>query len=85
MSFWKPGTIAPGSDIEATQLDRETEKEANVVVYNKHENLSINAQRARLPIFQNKIHILYLLENYPTVIIVGSTGCGKTTRTYSKR
>jgi ATP-dependent RNA helicase DDX35 len=80
MSFWKPGTIAPGSDIEATQLDRETEKEANVVVYNKHENLSINAQRARLPIFQNKIHILYLLENYPTVIIVGSTGCGKTTQ-----
>jgi hypothetical protein len=53
MTFWKPGTIAPGSDIEATQLDRETEKEANFIVYNKHENLSINAQRARLPIFQN--------------------------------
>jgi HrpA-like RNA helicase len=28
----------------------------------------------------SELQILYLLENYPTVVIVGSTGCGKTTR-----
>jgi hypothetical protein len=60
MTFWKPGTIAPGSDIEVTQLDRESEKEANIIVYNKNEHLSINVQRARLPISQNRMHQIYV-------------------------
>ncbi|VDO54973.1 unnamed protein product [Haemonchus placei] len=37
-------------------------------------------QRARLPIFKNRDHILYLCEKYRSVIIVGETGCGKSTQ-----
>lgn len=30
--------------------------------------------------FQLRNHILYLIENYQTVVIVGETGCGKSTQ-----
>lgn len=30
--------------------------------------------------FQHRNYILYLLENYQTVVIVGETGCGKSTQ-----
>lgn len=30
--------------------------------------------------FQNRNHIIYLLEKYRTLIIVGETGCGKSTQ-----
>lgn len=37
-------------------------------------------QRERLPVFQHKSELLYLLEKHGVVIVVGHTGCGKTTR-----
>jgi len=37
-------------------------------------------QRQRLPIFKNKDHIIYLLEKYQTLVLVGETGCGKSTQ-----
>ncbi|KAF0443358.1 P-loop containing nucleoside triphosphate hydrolase protein [Gigaspora margarita] len=78
MAFWKPGTIAPG-----TSLDRETEKETNealVTFVDRGTSLSIQQQRKRLPIYKSRDQILYLIENYQTTIIVGHTGCGKTTQ-----
>ncbi|CAG8812853.1 43026_t:CDS:10, partial [Gigaspora margarita] len=78
MAFWKPGTIAPG-----TSLDRETEKETNealVTFVDRGTSLSIQQQRKRLPIYKSRDQILYLIEKYQTTIIVGHTGCGKTTQ-----
>lgn len=89
MAFWKPGTIAPGSEVLApsknsSQLDRENEKDASTettnFVYNPNKKYSLQQQRIRLPIFQNREQILFLVEKYQVVIIVGETGCGKTTR-----
>lgn len=37
-------------------------------------NTVLSAQRSRLPIFKHREEILYLLENFQTVIIVGETG-----------
>lgn len=37
-------------------------------------------QRERLPVFKLRKEILYLLEKFQTVIVVGETGSGKTTR-----
>ena len=52
MAFWKPGTAAPGID-----LDRDTEEEGSQggplpYVYNRFGNLSLQQQRASLPIFK---------------------------------
>ncbi|CAI2349570.1 unnamed protein product [Caenorhabditis sp. 36 PRJEB53466] len=47
---------------------------------NPYASLNIQQQRIRLPIFKNRGHILYMCERYRTVIIVGETGCGKSTQ-----
>lgn len=37
-------------------------------------------QRRRLPIYQHRTEILYLLETHATTVVVGETGSGKTTQ-----
>ena len=74
--FWKPGAAAPWA------LDRENEREqaATAVIHNPNARLSIDVQRRSLPIAEQRTQLLYLVEKYLTVVIVGSTGCGKTTQ-----
>ncbi|KAJ7929392.1 P-loop containing nucleoside triphosphate hydrolase protein [Mycena leptocephala] len=83
--FWKPGTTAPGSS-----LDRETEAEGYAVP-SAISSLSIQSQRERLPIFKHRTYspsrprrpcdkLLYAVENHGVIIVVGQTGCGKTTQ-----
>ncbi|CAK1549323.1 unnamed protein product [Leptosia nina] len=50
------------------------------VVYNRYHHLPLDAQRQKLPVFQYRNHILYLLEKYQTLILIGETGCGKSTQ-----
>ncbi|XP_078336067.1 putative ATP-dependent RNA helicase DHX35 isoform X2 [Crassostrea virginica] len=77
--FWKPGAEAPG---QALKEERTTNKEegGTTVVYNPNVSLSIEQQRQKLPVFKLRNHILYLVENYQTVVVVGETGCGKSTQ-----
>ncbi|KAK9882899.1 hypothetical protein WA026_023698 [Henosepilachna vigintioctopunctata] len=42
--------------------------------------LSLQEQRRQLPIFENKNKLLNLIKAHETLIIVGETGCGKTTQ-----
>ncbi|KAJ7734918.1 P-loop containing nucleoside triphosphate hydrolase protein [Mycena maculata] len=74
LQFWKPGTTAPGSS-----LDRETEGE-EYAVPSAISSLSIQSQRERLPIFKHRDKLLYAVEKYGVIIVVGQTGCGKTTQ-----
>ncbi|KAI9262596.1 P-loop containing nucleoside triphosphate hydrolase protein [Helicostylum pulchrum] len=79
MAFWKPGTVAPGS-----ALDRDTENETEEVVVahaeKQYRHLTLQQQRERLPVFKLRREILYVIEKYQTTIVVGQTGCGKTTQ-----
>jgi len=91
LTFWKPGTVGPGST-----LDRASELEETVVPYAPSNSyLSIQSQQERLPIFKHRKpnahtyhlseppageNLLYCIEKYGVVIVVGQTGCGKTTR-----
>ncbi|XP_076176030.1 putative ATP-dependent RNA helicase DHX35 isoform X2 [Ptiloglossa arizonensis] len=49
-------------------------------VYNAHHSLALDMQRQRLPTFKYKSHIIYLFEKYQTLVLVGETGCGKSTQ-----
>lgn len=49
-------------------------------VYNAHHSLALNMQRQRLPTFKYRSHIIYLLEKYQTLVLIGETGCGKSTQ-----
>ncbi|KAG8430381.1 hypothetical protein GDO86_017906 [Hymenochirus boettgeri] len=75
--FWKPGTEGPGVGIAE---ERQSTAEVSSVIYNPHASLSIEQQRQRLPVFKLRNHILYLVENYQTVVIIGETGSGKSTQ-----
>ncbi|EDV25961.1 uncharacterized protein TRIADDRAFT_24419, partial [Trichoplax adhaerens] len=48
--------------------------------YNRFMTLPLTQQRQRLPVFQYRNHILYMLEKYSTLVVVGETGCGKSTQ-----
>ncbi|GLB35219.1 putative helicase associated domain (HA2) Add an annotation [Lyophyllum shimeji] len=76
LKFWKPGTAGPGSN-----LDRATEVEGNLVPSAPlYSSLSIQSQRERLPIFKHRQKLLYCVEQFGVIIVVGQTGCGKTTQ-----
>eukprot|EP00960_Hanusia_phi_P038803 753607-Hanusia_phi.AAC.3 len=72
--MWKPGTKGP-----STTIERAVDEKCDVIV-NKMKHLPISVQRKKLPIYRNRAHILYLLENYRTIIVVGETGSGKSTQ-----
>jgi ATP-dependent RNA helicase DDX35 len=59
LSFWKPGTVGPGST-----LDRATEAEAegNLVISSSISSQSLQYQRERLPIFKHSMRFLVSLE-----------------------
>uniref|UniRef100_A0A8C9APT8 Probable ATP-dependent RNA helicase DHX35 n=1 Tax=Prolemur simus TaxID=1328070 RepID=A0A8C9APT8_PROSS len=73
------GTEGPGVSI-SEERQSITENSGTTVVYNPYAALSIEQQRQKLPVFKLRNHILYLIENYQTVVIVGETGCGKSTQ-----
>ncbi|EDL96629.1 DEAH (Asp-Glu-Ala-His) box polypeptide 35 (predicted), isoform CRA_b [Rattus norvegicus] len=79
VKFWKPGTEGPGVSI-SEERQSVTENSGTTVIYNPYAALSIEQQRQKLPVFKLRNHILYLVENYQTVVIVGETGCGKSTQ-----
>ncbi|MBN3311408.1 DHX35 helicase, partial [Atractosteus spatula] len=70
--------------LEAPGVGEERELSSEIggspVIYNPLSSLSIEKQRQKLPVFKHRNHILYLVENYQTVVIVGETGSGKSTQ-----
>ncbi|CAD5121285.1 unnamed protein product [Dimorphilus gyrociliatus] len=75
--FWKPGTEKPGAHLND---ERKGDSEFRFVSYNKHRHLSIQQQRQHLPIFKRRNEILYMIDRYKVVVIVGETGSGKSTQ-----
>ncbi|KIJ17309.1 hypothetical protein PAXINDRAFT_98324 [Paxillus involutus ATCC 200175] len=76
LTFWKPGTTAPGSS-----LDRTTQEEGAVISSApSHGSLSLQVQRDSLPIVKHRDKLLYCVEKYAVTIVVGQTGSGKTTQ-----
>mmetsp|Transcript_39093 Transcript_39093/g.124457 ORF Transcript_39093/g.124457 Transcript_39093/m.124457 type:complete len:274 (+) Transcript_39093:187-1008(+) len=76
MAFWKPGESKPTAI--STEVDRGFE--GQLLAFNKHDALSLKEQRERLPIYGIRKQVLYLVETHATTILVGQTGCGKTTQ-----
>ncbi|KAK9092798.1 hypothetical protein Syun_027709 [Stephania yunnanensis] len=74
--FWKPGSEKP------RMIDDE---EGGVLFFLQPSNSSsgyanIEKQRRRLPVYNHRRAIQYLVETHATTIVVGETGSGKTTQ-----
>lgn len=78
--FWKPGTAVPGSSVDLERVIEGSNGAGSCMSFNTHLHLSISQQRQRLPIFKHRNQILYAVEKYRTVVIIGETGSGKTTQ-----
>lgn len=78
MTFQRPGSISR----EAFGLAFDTDRDLGSVQisFNKNARLHVEEQRRRLPITSCRREILYLVETHAVTIIVGETGCGKTTQ-----
>ena len=71
MAFWKPA---------ATSIEAEGDESALQAPYHRNPHVSIAQQRLLLPIYTHKKQILYAVETYKIVILVGETGSGKSTQ-----
>ena len=72
--MWRPGSAGPdASDTPGTL-------ESTTVVYNARGGQSFQQQRRALPIAHYRSTLLFALEQHQVVVLVGETGCGKTTR-----
>lgn len=79
MSFWKP---APSSVSQRQQVLREEtsgDSEIPAAPFN-FTSAPLAQQRMMLPIYKHKRQIMYALESYHIVVIVGETGSGKSTQ-----
>lgn len=74
--FLKPDDDSFSSERDAAPSD----DHVTSFVFNAHHSLNLAAQRERLPIRQYRDQILYCLEHYQTLVLVGETGSGKSTQ-----
>ncbi|CAM6115361.1 unnamed protein product [Calypogeia fissa] len=74
--FWRPGNDKPQSRPAAEILDDED----SMGIFNTSGYMSYEKQRENLPIFKHRKSILYLVETHGVTVLIGETGCGKTTQ-----
>lgn len=68
-------------DSFASERDAQpTDDNITTFIFNAHHSLAIEAQRERLPIRNYRDEILYCLEQHQILVLVGETGCGKSTQ-----
>lgn len=85
IGFWvfNPFVFYIFTDDDSFVSDRDaqpTDDHITTFVFNANHSLAIEAQRERLPIRNYRDKILYCLENYQTLVLVGETGSGKSTQ-----
>lgn len=97
LTFWKPGTTGPGSTLDrATEAEGNVVQSApsyNPSIQAQRERLPIFKHSKYGRLLENTLLIyiisigeklLHCLEKYGVIIVVGQTGCGKTTREFIK-
>ncbi|XP_058457965.1 probable ATP-dependent RNA helicase DHX35 [Malaya genurostris] len=81
MSSRFPKFLKPDDESFSSERDAApTDDHVTSFVFNAHHSLNLVAQRERLPIRQYRDQILYCLERYQTLVLVGETGSGKSTQ-----
>lgn len=82
MTSFKPKFLKPNlnkSDLNVEKID-DIESQYELHKFNVNTDKAIDLQRKQLPIYKYKNHILYLLEKNRVLVLIGETGCGKSTQ-----
>jgi len=85
--FWRPGADAPETSRPSTLLSLDVDADdvahdaaSGLIQFEKNPKASLSARRRALPIASHRDEVLYCVERHATTIVVGHTGCGKTTQ-----
>lgn len=87
--FWRPGASregVTGANGGGSSIDRASSKDDSegggltVGSAAPSSNLGIQGQRRRLPVYKQRSQFLYMLEQFPVLVVQGQTGSGKTTQ-----
>ena len=83
--FWKPGSSSsvpkvPPSDIFHEESSRASTELTSPIFPSQSTTLPLTLQRQALPIYKFRTLLLYAIEYYPVLIVVGETGSGKSTQ-----
>jgi ATP-dependent RNA helicase DDX35 len=78
--FWKPSSGSGAGAIAASAVDRGDQASFKQLHSGRNKHLPLGYQRQLLPIHRLRREILYCVERYQTVILVGETGSGKSTQ-----
>ena len=70
MAFWKPGTSGP-----SFERDSHERGEYSSTLHVKH-----NITRQDLPVYAHRLELLYSIEHFRVVLVIGETGSGKSTQ-----
>ena len=75
--FWKPESSTIFREESSRGGGGDSEEGSSTVVPFNFSNAPLAQQRMLLPIYKHKRQILYSVEKYGVVVIVGETGTGK--------
>ncbi|WFD32878.1 RNA helicase [Malassezia sp. CBS 17886] len=78
MAFWKPGAERPASSLDRTSM-QEAAGALDPALASAG-TFKVSGETVRLPVHAHRDAMLYLVERHGVVVIVGHTGCGKTTQ-----
>ena len=82
--FWRPGADAPSTSAPSTLLTLDVDADADatgtLIRFEKNPKASLSARRRALPIAAHAHELMYCVEKHQTTVVVGHTGCGKTTQ-----
>jgi len=79
VGFLRPSEDDQSSTWQEDRPDLDNSRHTSFI-YNSSPSLGLQSQRARLPIAKSRRQLLYLLERYRVVVVVGETGSGKSTQ-----
>ncbi|CAB9498308.1 splicing factor ATP-dependent RNA helicase [Seminavis robusta] len=81
MSFWKPASSSSSAYRSSSSVLRDDNEDRGVdaPTFN-FSRAPLAQQRMLLPIYKHKRQFLYSMEHYGVVVLVGETGCGKSTQ-----
>lgn len=76
--FWKPSGFA-SQNFLPDESDAAPSENSNVIPFN-FQTIPLSMQRQCLPIAKHRTQLLYAMEHYSVVVLVGETGSGKSTQ-----
>lgn len=80
MAFWRPGAARPADVAIAAAPDATPDEDAATASAASSPPPCTAHHRRALPVFAHRLELLYAVERFGVVVVVGEPGCGTSTQ-----